>query len=73
MPKFKVTQEREKCLGCGACVSVCPANWEMDADGKAKPLETEVEEVGCNQAAADSCPVQCIHVEPLTEDAVAAV
>ena len=63
MAKFKVTQEHEKCIGCGACVGVCPVNWGMDADGKAKPLAVEVEEIGCNQAAADSCPVQCIHIE----------
>ncbi len=63
MAKFKITQEHEKCIGCGACVSVCPANWKMDADGKALPVAAEVEEVGCNQAAVDGCPTQCIHVE----------
>jgi ferredoxin len=31
-------------------------------DGKAQPKKTELEEVGCNQTAADGCPVQCIRV-----------
>jgi len=59
---FKIIQDREKCVGCGACVSVCN-NWEMGEDGKAKPKKTEVEEVGCNKEAAEVCPVQCIKIE----------
>ena len=60
---YKITQDRDACIGCGACVSVCPDNWEMKDDGKASPIKTEVEDVGCNQDAADICPVQCIKVE----------
>lgn len=58
----RIEQEHERCIGCGACVSTCPDNWEMGDDGKAKPKKTTVEEVGCNQSAADGCPVQCIKV-----------
>ena len=29
--------ERERCVGCGACVEACPGNWiKRDVDGKAK-------------------------------------
>jgi len=59
---FKIIQNREKCVGCGACVSVCD-NWEIGEDGKAKPKKTEVEEVGCNKEAAEVCPAQCIKIE----------
>lgn len=58
----KIKQDKDKCIGCGACVAVCPDNWVMEGD-KAKPKKTEVGEVGCNKQAADACPVQCIHVE----------
>lgn len=58
----KIEQEHDKCIGCGACVNTCPDNWEMGSDGKAKPKKTSVDEVGCNKAAADGCPVQCIKV-----------
>lgn len=61
MAKFKISQEHEKCLGCGACTS-CD-NWVIGEDSKAAPVATEVEEIGCNQAAADACPVSCIHIE----------
>jgi len=59
----KIKQNIDECIGCGACVSVCPANWHMvDIKGmqKAKPKKTELKEIGCNQEAADICPVKCI-------------
>jgi len=58
----KITQEHEKCLGCGACAAICPANWEMGADGKANPKDTAPSDVGCNKQAEAACPVKCIHV-----------
>ncbi len=58
----KIIHDRESCYGCGACVSVCPDNWEMGDDGKANCKNTEVEEVGCNKQAAEICPAQCIKI-----------
>ena len=37
---FKISYNREVCIGCGSCVSVCPNNWEMDGD-KVKPKKKE--------------------------------
>jgi len=70
----KIIQERKKCIGCGSCVTLCPKYWEMGEDGKAHLLNSEfdsqkdiekleVKEIGCNQEAADICPVQCIHIK----------
>ncbi len=59
----KIIHDRDACVGCGACVSVCPDNWEMAEDGKAKCKNTEVEEIGCNKQAAEICPAQCIKIE----------
>ena len=68
----KIIQEREKCIGCGSCAALCPKYWEMSEDGKSKLKnstpnaegnhELEVEEIECNQEAADACPVQIIHI-----------
>ncbi|OGZ17867.1 MAG: hypothetical protein A2Z78_01445 [Candidatus Nealsonbacteria bacterium RBG_13_36_15] len=68
----KIIQEREKCIGCGSCVALCPKFWEMGEDGKSSlkggkqnsegNCELETKEIGCNQEAADSCPVQIIQV-----------
>ncbi len=69
---MKIIQEREKCIGCGLCVTLCPDFWQMADDGKSQlsnskknsqgNFELETESVPCNQEAADGCPVQCIHV-----------
>ena len=71
----KITHEREKCIGCGACASVCPKFFEMADDGKADLIggkkkgakfELEVKgehEADCAKEAAEGCPVECIHVE----------
>jgi ferredoxin len=68
----KIIQEREKCVGCGACAAVCPKHWEMNADGKASPKGSTViegkhvlvlEDVECNRDAANACPVRCISIE----------
>jgi len=70
---MKIIHEKEKCIGCGSCVALCPKFWEMAEDGKASLLnskknpktgndELEVQKIGCNQEAADACPVQCIHI-----------
>ena len=59
---IKIKQDRDECIGCGACAATCPENWRMDDDGKATPIKTELKEIGCNQEAADSCPVEIIHI-----------
>ncbi len=66
----KVVHERDKCIGCGACVSMCPKYWDMNDDGKStlkggvntegENYELELENLECNQDAADACPVRCI-------------
>lgn len=68
----KIIHEREKCIGCGSCVALCPKFWEMGEDGKSNlkggeqnsegNYKLEIKEIGCSQEAADSCPVQVIHV-----------
>jgi ferredoxin len=58
---FKIVQDRNACIGCGACASICPDNWVMEGN-KSKPKKTKIDKLGCNQEAADSCPVQCIKI-----------
>ena len=67
MGKFKITLKKDECIGCGACASTCPDNWEMEQgdDVKAKPKKTELEEIGCNKEAAEVCPVDVIKIEEI--------
>ena len=66
--------EREKCIGCASCCAVAPEFWEMDGEKSIlKGSKEEAPDVFIrdikpkdkdeNQDAADSCPVNCIHVE----------
>lgn len=70
---MKIVFERKKCIGCGTCAGLCPKHWELNEGGKAQlkdsqlnpktgNQELEVAELGCNQEAADSCPVECIYI-----------
>ncbi|OGM02976.1 hypothetical protein A3K72_03745 [Candidatus Woesearchaeota archaeon RBG_13_36_6] len=73
MAKFKIEHHKEDCIGCGACAATCNS-WEMGEDykshlkgskkqGKIEVLETN--DLGCNQDAADMCPVGCIKIKKL--------
>ena len=70
---IKVIHERNICIGCCACESIAPKFWVMNKDNKAdlvgaKKLDEEIYELELdteegNIEAAESCPVNCIHVE----------
>ena len=67
----KIKLERDVCIGCGSCAAVCPKYFEMAEDGKSHVVgaekqtieELEIEKIECAETAAETCPVQCIHIE----------
>ena len=60
MPKYSIEVDKGLCIGCGACTVSCD-NFVMDGD-KAKPVKAEIDDKGCNQEAADNCPVSAIKI-----------
>lgn len=56
---MKVKVDEEKCIGCGACVSVCPDVFEMGNNGKSHAKKEECE-LNCCEEAKDVCPVDAI-------------
>lgn len=60
---FKIILDKDTCIGCGTCAAVCPANFEMGDDGKAKVIKEEVENLGCNRLAEENCPVKAVNVK----------
>jgi len=69
----KIKLEREKCIGCGSCSALCPKYFELKEDGKSSIVgaqrdaagsdKLEITKIECAEAAAEACPVQCIHIE----------
>lgn len=60
----KITVDKNKCIGCGTCVSIAPEVFELDKNGKAgvKVSEFKGLKVQKVQEAVDSCPVQAIKI-----------
>jgi ferredoxin len=71
---YKIQHDRPNCIGCGACEAVAPDFWKMKDDSKSsikggKKLDNGQEEhdieekdFQINKEAADSCPVNVIHI-----------
>jgi len=50
--------DKEKCVGCGACKSVCPEIFEVGDDGKA--FVKEQKSIPCVKEAIQYCPLKAI-------------
>ena len=81
--KYKIIHDRPECIGCGACTVIADKFWEMNDDGKSdliggkntedgkQILEIEKRDFEINLEAAESCPVEVIHIEDLeTEEKI---
>lgn len=56
-----ITINKDECIGCGACVALCPDDFSIDENGKAEVIRQE--NIKCAKNAADSCPVQAIKID----------
>lgn len=62
---MKAHVDKETCIGCGLCPSICPDVFSMnDDDGKAEAITTDISDDLKDDAeeAASSCPVEAITV-----------
>jgi len=61
---MKIKIDKEKCIGCGSCVAICPDCFELGDDTKAvlKDGGKSCDE-SCAKESVDICPVDAIEVE----------
>ena len=62
---MKVKVNKDSCIGCGACVAVCPKVFDLADEGYATAKVNEVAEedkAACAEAA-EGCPVSAISTE----------
>jgi ferredoxin len=52
--------DKNKCIGCGACVSSCPEVFEMGDDEKAQVKPNAKKDAKCIKEAIKNCPVEAI-------------
>jgi ferredoxin len=57
--------DRDGCIECGLCPTICPEVFQMADDGPAEVIVEEVpkENESTAKEAAESCPVNVISVE----------
>jgi len=62
---MKATVDRDGCIECGLCASICPEVFRMGDDGPAEAYVDEVPESAEQTAveAQEGCPVSVITVE----------
>ncbi len=62
--KPKVTINQDECIGCEACVGICPSVFRFNDElGKAEVTENANAEEECVEEAIASCPAECISKE----------
>lgn len=61
--KYRVEVDRNKCIGCGACESVCK-NFKVE-EGKSKAINQSIDEkeLKNNKEAEKICPVGAIKIK----------
>jgi ferredoxin len=63
--KMKAFVDKDICIGCGNCVSICPRVFKIGTDGKSEVIIDEIpqELKKCAKEAESNCPADAIVVE----------
>ena len=59
----KVIIDKDLCIGCGTCESVCPEVFEVKDDGKSHVKKGADLSLPCVEEAESDCPEQAITVK----------
>lgn len=58
-----ISIDKEKCIGCGACVSIAPNTFKIGDDGKSEVINESGDTDDIIRQAVDGCPVEAISLE----------
>jgi len=60
MEDKKPVVNKDICIGCGLCASLCPDVFELEKDSYKSKVRGKCKDIDCCQNAIDSCPVGAI-------------
>ena len=70
---IKIIHDKKKCIGCGACITICPTMFEISENQIANlknskeingVFELEIDNnIDCIKEAANVCPVEIIKIQ----------
>ena len=61
--KYKITIDRNLCIGAASCVALAMKTFALDSENKAVVLEGEGDSADLVKLAAESCPTKAIILE----------
>jgi ferredoxin len=63
--RMKAFVDKDTCIGCGLCESVCPKVFRMNHEGLAEAIEASLDDSAAEDAreAQAQCPVEAITIE----------
>lgn len=61
--KFKITIDRNLCIGAASCVALAMKTFELDGENKAIVIDDGGDEAETIKLAAESCPTKAIILE----------
>ncbi|MEM7157005.1 MAG: ferredoxin [Myxococcota bacterium] len=62
-PRWRLIIERDRCIGAGACLALCPDHFELDDEARSRALTELIDADDDAIAAARSCPTEAIRIE----------
>jgi len=61
--KYKITVDRNLCIGAASCVALAMKTFELDGENKAIVIDEAGDEAEMIKLAAESCPTKAIILE----------